>query len=203
MKKMSETAKKLDVFFRILRICLDVAGVASLVGLGILAVGLIFNLPPEMIGTGYNSLELGFIELTLAEGFAPDVKLVLGIAGLNLAMGLACIAAARCGVNCVRGILKPMSEGAPFHGTVSVNLKKLAKISLVLGIAVDAMKGVCQALTAQWYGLTELLVSEKITAVSLNYSYDLTFLAVSAVLMLLSYVFRYGEELQKLSDETL
>jgi len=32
---------------------------------------------------------------------------------------------------------------------------------------------------------------------------DLSFLIYWAILMLLSYVFRYGEQLQQLSDETL
>ena len=35
------------------------------------------------------------------------------------------------------------------------------------------------------------------------FSVDLTFLVYWAILLLLSYVFRYGEELQQLSDETL
>ena len=36
-----------------------------------------------------------------------------------------------------------------------------------------------------------------------NFEFDLTFLVLWAVLTLTSYVFRYGEELQQLSDETL
>ena len=48
-----------------------------------------------------------------------------------------------------------------------------------------------------------LLLSEKITHVGGMFKIDLTFLIFWAILTLLSYVFRYGEDLQQLSDETL
>lgn len=36
-----------------------------------------------------------------------------------------------------------------------------------------------------------------------NYALDGTFILVAALLFLFSFVFQYGEELQRLSDETL
>ena len=53
------------------------------------------------------------------------------------------------------------------------------------------------------YDLPGLLISHKITHVGGMFQVDLTFLIYWAILLLLSYVFRYGEELQQLSDETL
>lgn len=53
------------------------------------------------------------------------------------------------------------------------------------------------------YDLPGLLLNEHITNVGINYSFDLTFVVSSAVLLLLSYVFSYGAKLQELSDETL
>ena len=52
-------------------------------------------------------------------------------------------------------------------------------------------------------GLPGLLLSEKIVHVDGMFTLDLAFLVYWAILLLLSYVFRYGEELQQLSDETL
>ena len=54
-----------------------------------------------------------------------------------------------------------------------------------------------------FYGLPELMVSEKITQVTGMFSVDLTFLVYWGILHLLGYVFHYGEQLQQLSDETL
>ena len=53
------------------------------------------------------------------------------------------------------------------------------------------------------YDLPGLLLSEKIIHEGGMVQVDLTFLIYWAILMLLSYVFRYGEGLQQLSDETL
>ena len=53
------------------------------------------------------------------------------------------------------------------------------------------------------YDLPSLLISEKIVHVDGMFRVDLTFLVYWAILLLLSYVFRYGEQLQQLSDETL
>ena len=53
------------------------------------------------------------------------------------------------------------------------------------------------------YQLNALLLSDKITKVTFNYSFDFSFLLIAAVLYLLSLVFSYGQELQQLSDETL
>jgi hypothetical protein len=48
-----------------------------------------------------------------------------------------------------------------------------------------------------------LLISDKITHVGVNISFDPSFLIIPAVFFLLAYVFKYGEQLQTLSDETL
>ena len=53
------------------------------------------------------------------------------------------------------------------------------------------------------FDLPALLISEKITHVGGMFHVDLSFLVYWAILMLLSYVFRYGEQLQLLDDETL
>ena len=53
------------------------------------------------------------------------------------------------------------------------------------------------------YDLPGLMISEKITHITGNFKVDLSFLIYWAILLLLSYVFRYGEGLQQLSDETL
>ena len=86
MKKLTQTAKRLDIFFRIFQIASNIAWVGSLVGVGIAALGVCFRLDPNMVGTGYNSLELGFAELEVAADFAPDERMVLIQVGVVLAL---------------------------------------------------------------------------------------------------------------------
>ena len=57
--------------------------------------------------------------------------------------------------------------------------------------------------TLTGHNLNELFLSDKITGVSVTYSCDLSFLIYALVLFLMSFIFQYGSELQKLSDETL
>ena len=53
------------------------------------------------------------------------------------------------------------------------------------------------------YDLETVFLNEQIISCTPEINLDMSFAVVFAVLYLLSYVFRYGEELQKQSDETL
>lgn len=202
MTKLTNTAKKLDIFFRIIQIASNIAWVASLVCVGIAALG-VFIQHPDMVGTGYNSLELGFAELEFAEAFAPDARMELIRIGVVLALCAVFMLVAWKGCKEIRNILAPMIQGEPFQGIVGNGLKKLVGYSIALGIIGNITILAEQIFTVWIYDLPTLLLSEKITHVTINYETDLTFLVVAAVLMLTSYVFRYGEQLQQLSDETL
>ena len=156
-----------------------------------------------MIGTGYENFDVGFLELTVVESYAPDKWMILLQAAITLAVSCRLMYDARRGVGYIREILNPMKEEKPFDTIVSTNLKKLAKLSINLGIFYNMIILSEQIMTVFVYDLPGLLVSEKITHVGGMFQVDLTFLIYWAILLLLSYVFRYGEELQQLSDETL
>ena len=203
MNKLTQTAKRLDKFFHIMQIVTNVLWIAAPACIGVLLVGVIFRLDPEMIGTGYESLELGFVELEIAQAHAPNKYLILAQAGVVLAFSAVFMFVAWQAVKEIRRILIPMIQGEPFRSVVGQGLKKLAKYSLVLGIIGNVTILAEQIFTVFILDLPSLLLSEKISHISFNYEFDLTFLVVAAVLLLTSYVFRYGEELQQLSDETL
>ena len=203
MNNLSTTAKKLDKVFEIAHIVLGALAIACIVGIALIGVAYILKLDPEMIGTNYEHFDIGFLELEVAENFAPDKWLVLLQAGISLLIGCRLAYDARCGVGYIREILNPMKEEKPFDAIVSTNLKKLAKLSINLGIFYNIIILSEQIITVFVYDLPGLLISDKITHVGGMFQVDLTFLIYWAILLLLSYVFRYGEELQQLSDETL
>lgn len=203
MNKLSSTAKNLDIFFKVQGIVISICIVGTLVGLGIIAAGFLFDLDPYAIGTGYNSPDFGPLSIEIAEGYAPDAQLVLILTAVELVIALICLLILRPCVTCVRDILEPMTKGEPFHNTISSNLKKLAKSSMILCILVNCMEIATTAMYVRVFDLANLILSEKITHVTFLTEFDLTFLIVAAVLYLLSYIFRYGEELQQFSDETL
>ena len=203
MNNLSNTAKKLDKVLEIAHIVLGALAIACIVGVALIAVAYILKLNPAIIGTGYENFDIGFLELTVAEGYAPDKWLVLLQAAITLLVTCRLMYDSRRGVGYIREILHPMKEEKPFDSVVSTNLKKLAKLSINLGILYNIIILSEQIMTVFVFDLPNLLISEKITHVGGMFTVDLAFLVYWAILLLLSYVFRYGEELQQLSDETL
>ena len=203
MKNLSTTAKKLDKVFEIVHIVLGALTIACIVFVGLIGVAYIFKWDPEFIGTHYTSFELGFVELQVADAYGPDKWLVLLQAAITLFVGAFFFYDSRRGVGYVRQILQPMVEEKPFNSATSTNLDKLAKLSIRLGILYNIIALSEQIISVSVYKLPELLISEKITHVTAMFDVDLSFVVYWAILMLLSYVFRHGEQLQQLSDETL
>ena len=203
MNNLSNTAKKLDKVLEIAHIVLGALAIACIVGVALIAAAYILKLDPATIGTGYENFDIGFLELTLAESYAPDKWLVLLQAAITLLVSCRLMYESRRGVGYIREILLPMKEEKPFDSIVSTNLKKLAKLSIVLGILYNIIILSEQIMTVFVYDLPGLMISEKIAHVGGMFHVDLTFVICWAALLLLSYVFRYGEELQQLSDETL
>ena len=203
MNKLTSTARKLDIFFRILKVMVSIGMVTCCVGLVLIGAYFLFDLAPGMIGSGYNTVEIGSLELALADGVAPSPDRVLMYVAVEIALTLVMLFLGRLCVLSIRSILQPMKEGLPFHDTVCRSLKQMAKYTLILGIAGNGMKLSGTIMLIREYDLLRLLLSDRVTHVTFNESIDLGFLVIAAVLLLLSYVFRYGQELQQLSDETL
>ena len=203
MNNLSNTAKKLDRVFEIVHIVLGALAIACIVGVGLIAAAYILKWDPSQIVTGYEKLNIGFLELTVAEAFTPNYWLVMLQTAITLLVCCRLMYEGRKGVQYIRQILQPMAEEKPFDSIVSTNLKKLATISIHLGILVNIIKLAEQIIAMFVYDLPGLLLSDKITNVGGMFEVDLTFLIYWAILLLLSYVFQYGEQLQQLSDETL
>lgn len=203
MNNLSNTAKKLDKVFEIAYIVLGAVAIACIVLFALIGLAYLMKWDPAMIGTDYENFDIGFLELTVADPYAPNKWLVLLQGAIILLVGCRLCYDGRRGVGYIREILKPMMEEKPFDSVVSTNLKKLARLSINLGILANIIILTEQIMTVFVYDLPSLLISEKISHVSGMFNVDLTFLIYWTILMLLSYVFHYGESLQQLSDETL
>lgn len=203
MKDMTVTASRLDKFLHFLNILLWIAIVVTLVGLVLIAAYFLFDLNPSWIAAAINEVDVGYLSLTIGESYAPSPSVVLLTSAVLLVIALIGLFLSRMVLGCFREILKPMKDGLPFHNTVSQNLKKSALYVVIWGVAENLGAGLELLLIVSQYRLPSLLLSDKITQVSFIADTDLRFLFIAAVLLLLSYVFRYGESLQLLSDETL
>ena len=106
---------------------------------------------------------------------------------------LATEAVALYGLHIFRRILQPMKQGLPFASSVSGDMRRLGWFVLIAGGALSV------------FGMFDRqIITTPSDVIALERQpVDLTFLVVSAIVFLFSYIFRYGEELQRLSDETL
>jgi hypothetical protein len=96
-----------------------------------------------------------------------------------------------------------MKAGLPFDESVGHNIKKMAYVFLVYGI-VENLGNILQVVyEAKMFERIVVMNSGAIQSVTANYVFDLSFLTVFFVLILVSHIFNYGAKLQQLSDETL
>lgn len=195
--KMKKTAVVID---RILKILQGVAIVCGIIYLIVMALALLFD--KEMI-PGMDVVSLGQLRLILKDDSPLNesaLKTSLAVSLVFVAISIAiCVYA----IEIIRKVLEPMKEGRPFDKGISQIMKKLAWVVLAGGAIVRVGGCITMIMEIKAYDLAAFFAESAITGYRLNYVIDLNFIVTACVLFLLSYVFRYGEELQRESDETL
>lgn len=202
LDKLSTTARRLSVFFRVMQRILGISMIVILCVLAVLTIANHVN-PSTVIGTELNVLDIGPITIELAEEHTPSNAAILRYAWAYAALGAAAAFGICLALAWVRRILAPMAQGQPFHPDTARYLKKLAWLSLALGVLYNIWQAVEAAVALRSFGLDKLMESGVIRSVTVNYTLEAGFLVIFFVLLLMSYLFSYGAELQKLSDETL
>ena len=197
--KMKKSAAVVD---RILKI---VQGFAVAMGI----VSLIFIPLTAILGTKIiadaSHLELGVLKLELAGDPAAylntaDIKCSIIVVLIASILVLAAIWYA---LRVLRQILAPMKEGRPFEAGISQKLRKLAWTVLAGGCVAEIARVLGAVFELKAYEIEKLFDHSLIAEASFSYSLQLWFVPVALIVFFLSYVFRYGEELQREADETL
>lgn len=197
-KKMIQTAGGLDVLAGIVEkvlyavaALLTIFGVVTAVSKDPFAVDVVMK------------VYLGDVALTLRETDGAILEMVRNCLVTEIITAIIFVLIVCIGTRMIRKLLKPMKEGRPFDTSVADGLKKLGWLVLIGGIVETASELATEAVTARTYDFTQLFNMNIISDITVNYSADVTFLIFAFVLFLLSYIFRYGEALQRESDETL
>lgn len=105
-------------------------------------------------------------------------------------------------IQLLRKVLRPIIGSRPFSGT-GILLKKLGWISLIIAAVQNLADWGMLYIMEYQYRFADFFLGSIITDVDFQFEPDATFIIVAIVVFILSGVFRYGEELQQLSDETL
>jgi hypothetical protein len=149
------------------------------------------------------SIDLGDISLALTDNAIIDwntfaVSMMIGF----IATLVTCLIVWY-GITLLLRVISPMKEGRPFESGISGQLRKLAWVVLVGGAVSEAASTVAKYVEVRSFDVTALFNTSVVTGYTYNGISDVSFLAIAVVLFLLSYIFQYGENLQRESDETL
>ncbi len=203
MREIIKTARGLDIACKVLQIALMIGFVCCCVAVGIITVGLAFNLPYNMIGTGFNEFDLGSISLTLAPEFAPKTQTVLWYLVCESALLAVIIFIVRSFVVSLRKVLASVKQGLPFDDSVFTHLKKMGLKMIFIGLGINLLKLTAWIFNSYVFKLGTVLINDKITDISFTGELELSFFIVAAIIYLLAYIFHYGASLQLQVDETL
>lgn len=201
MNKLTKTAKGLDRFFSLIQKFTVAACVIG--GLGIFLAWYMWLADHSAWKIFYTSLKFGGIEFQLDPSVVPAEHAFIIYLSIGTIAGFAQLPILYMVFGAIRGILQLFIDGTPFHEHIVYYLKKLGWLTVANGVIGIISGFVLQGNFLQQYNLGDLFLSDKITKVTTTHSIDLSFLLYAVVLFLLAEVFRYGMELQQLSDETL
>lgn len=195
MEKIKKTSKIID---RVLSVLFWIVAVCAAVSVAAFAVILFRGdgIPAAMS----TKITLGNYKITLAGPFEASVRPIALITIIHaaLAAGFSCYA-----IRVLKQIFSPMSQGLPFNRSVSASIRKIAWVQFLYGVLGVVLQAITHSVFYQTLEIASLFDPEKVTGCTLSVVSDGSFLVWFVLLLLLSRVFQYGEQLQQLSDETL
>ncbi len=190
MEKLTKTARVVDVFAKILFIFCIVA-ICMLVVANIfmaVAVSLPIDDLPKSLSMVFSLDDSDFVVFENGQMMVTKQQFAVYVLSVSITEAIG-VVILMIGAKLVRRILSPMKEGRPFEEGISEIIKKFGHVVLA-GTVIGAF--------------IQFLLSIVFTAIDAeSVSISVVGIFAAIVIYLISYIFRYGEELQKQADETL
>ena len=199
MEKMKKTAKGLDVFFKIMQ-DLALAGMIVLAVLNIIGLVIGYDKIVDQKSLNLTTSINGFI--INPEDLVFKVMELRRAVLLISAVGLVALVTAWVGIRLIRQILEPMKEGEPFRVGTGDKIKKMGWFTIGAGVLINIFEAFIKVYVAQAMISASAGMGEPVSF-GVQHQINMDFIVIAFILFLVSYIFRYGEELQELSDETL
>lgn len=195
--KSKDLLKKMCFILKIVRwVCL--ISVVLLIGLS-----LFYAFNKDVYNTLFGSIRIDYLQLIFNDDLALNkdkMSMWLPLIFLITAIFIFIIYKS---IQTIESICTITMDHTPFDVSVSNHMKNLAKYILAGGIVFNILE-VCRVLYFKQILNFDLLFNTKyVTQINFDIRLHLSFLVFAALIYLLSYIFRYGQELQQLSDETL
>ena len=164
---------------------------------------LVWFLPESAFWGGTESFTLGPVTIELVpDGMLAPIWVRVGAFESVLLAFIMLFFSCRA-LRILEQLLHPMTLGQPFDGGVAPNLKKLAWLCLIGGGIYEIGGLAHQALVLHGRDLAQYFNSAVVKNITVEHELNMWFIAGFVLLMLMSHVFAYGQQLQQLSDETL
>ena len=197
-EKMKDTASAFELMAKVF------GGIA--IGCGV--VCLIFAVLVPLLGdlvfvADSATLNLDFLRFHLSEEYRTitGATKIYAVSSL-LTSGILCFLLGYI-ARLLRAIFAPMKEGRPFGESAPKTLRRIA-VAILVGGGLAAVMGVVERLLLmRAFPVEEIFDCTAITKIEYVFTVDLTFVLLAGVVFLLSYIFSYGQALQRESDETL
>lgn len=200
MKDLKRSARTLNTLLNIFFWILVVRGLFA-AGYHVLALYKLLTDPTAL--SGKMGLTIDWLTLDAANGFGITLDGAIPMKLIQLVSAVVItVIACRC-VRTLKRILLPIEVGQPFRSGISGEIRKLSRHCFCLGWTENLSMLFSVIVIENHYALQELLVTGPITGVAIRPQFQPVWFIVTAVLVILAMVFRRGEELQTLSDETL
>lgn len=195
--KSKDLLKKMCFILKIVRwVCL--ISVVLLIGLS-----LFYAFNKDVYNTLFGSIRIDYLQLIFNDDLALNkdkMSMWLPLIFLITAIFVFIIHKA---VQTIESICTIAMDHTPFDVRVANHIKNLAKYILAGDIVFNTLE-VCRVMYFKQIINFDLLFNTKyVTQINFGIRLHLSFLVFAALIYLLSYIFRYGQELQQLSDETL
>ena len=200
MKDLKRSARTLNTLLNLFFWILVVRGLFA-AGYHVLALYKLLTDPTAL--SGKMGLTIDWLTLDAANGFGITLDGAIPMKLIQLVSAVVItVIACRC-VRTLKRILLPIEVGQPFRSGISGEIRKLSRHCFCLGWMENLSMLFSVIVIENHYALQELLVTGPITGVAIRPQFQPVWFIVTAVLVILAMVFRRGEELQTLSDETL
>ena len=194
MEKLTKTARVIDIFAKILFIFCIVAICMLIVAniFTVVAVSLPVDDLPKGLSMVFNLNDSSFVVFENGQLMITKQQLAIYIISASLTEAIL-VVIMMIGIKLVRRIMIPMKEGRPFEEGISDIIKKFGHFVL----AATVIGGFIHFL------LDTVFIAIGAEPEPLPVSISVEGIFAALVIYLISYIFRYGEELQKQADETL
>lgn len=199
---LSYTANVYYHLLGVLQIVIIFLLVVCVIMLGALITVKIVKPDTVLIGT-LNYITFGELNIEITDDIVPNSKLASTYDCIVFSFIIAFLVYFYYIFKIIKNILKPMIEDKPFTPNVSKNIEKLALASIIMATFLNFANWLKIVAINNFFNLEQIIQNDNIKSFSVNYSFDLTFIFISSILIFISFIFKHGEKLQQLSDETV